>query len=544
MKKTLFLIIFLFIAHYSFSQEYQIAKADKESNLGNTKTAIEMYLIALDSSSQSWEKSLIYYRIGECYDDLIDFDYAIKYYKLSYKADNEDKETLLKIANSLKRNTQYSESLKYFKKYKNKGENKEEAERQIKAIKTITKWISEPTPHKVVLNKSLSSPYFDYSPFFISPDNTSMIFTSSRAFPDRISQVGLKTNLFYSAKKDNLWSNPIPLDTSINKADNEGVVTMDTKRKVVFFTRCQKKQEDEWVCDIYYSFMDGELIGEPILLNIERPDVKGLAFGHPSFSNELDLLFFASNLPGGYGGKDIWVMKYDRKLDSWSKPHNLGPEINTAEDELFPFIAKDSTLYYSSKGGVTLGGLDIFKASRKGDLMWGNSENMKYPINSAGDDFGIILTSSSNSGYFSSDRKGGLGKDDIYEFELIDNKSVEQKQQEIFPVIENKNLHAITQLFNKEACVINIDSLKLTNFKVFPNPNNGMFALVLKTNQAAPLTFRIHSTLGHLVYSETFQMGVGNFTKNFNINTQSPGIYYLQILYNCKSIYTEKLIIK
>jgi peptidoglycan-associated lipoprotein len=123
-------------------------------------------------------------------------------------------------------------------------------------------------------------------------------------------------------------------------------------------------------------------------------------------------------MPGGYGGKDLWYISYDKKAKSWSRPKNLGDKINTNGDEMFPYVHKDGSLFFASSGHSGLGGLDIFKAESTGDLQWDNVTNMQYPINSSSDDFGIIYEKGKDKGFFTSNRPGGKGKDDIYSFQM------------------------------------------------------------------------------------------------------------------------------
>ena len=140
------------------------------------------------------------------------------------------------------------------------------------------------------------------------------------------------------------------------------------------------------------------------------------SFAHPSLSSDGKVLYFSSDMKGGYGGKDIWYIK-KVKRDEWSEPINLGDEINTSGNELFPFIHADGSLYFSSDGHVGMGGLDIFKATFDAENNLRSVDNMNSPINSSNDDFGIIFEDEEEKGYLSSNRVGSKG-DDIYRFNL------------------------------------------------------------------------------------------------------------------------------
>jgi outer membrane protein OmpA-like peptidoglycan-associated protein len=144
-------------------------------------------------------------------------------------------------------------------------------------------------------------------------------------------------------------------------------------------------------------------------------------------------------MPGGQGGKDIWMTTYSKRSRSWGDPVNLGTTINTEDDEMFPFIHEDGTLYFSSNGHTGLGGLDIFYT--KGEATdWSDPINMKTPINSGADDFSVILEKDKESGYFSSNREGGRGQDDIYRFymnPLIFNLSGVVRNQKTKEVLRN-----------------------------------------------------------------------------------------------------------
>ncbi|HEY4799201.1 MAG TPA: OmpA family protein, partial [Bacteroidia bacterium] len=159
---------------------------------------------------------------------------------------------------------------------------------------------------------------------------------------------------------------------------------------------------------LYWSKHDGGW-SKPVMMPFASNDY---ATGHPSLSKDGQYLYFSSNMPGGLGGTDIWVSK--REGDSWGAPQNLGPDINTKNDETFPYISSENILFFSSNGHPGFGGLDIFSSAMKNGK-WSKPTNLMPPINSTGDDFGIVFKGD-NSGYFSSNRAGGKGSDDLYGF--------------------------------------------------------------------------------------------------------------------------------
>ncbi|WP_421825946.1 OmpA family protein [Larkinella sp.] len=136
--------------------------------------------------------------------------------------------------------------------------------------------------------------------------------------------------------------------------------------------------------------------------------------GHPALSPDDTKLYFVSDMPGGFGGTDLYVVEF--RDGQWSPPVNMGKEINTEGNEMFPFVDENSNLYFSSDGHEGLGGLDLFYAELREGIAFKGVQNMGYPINSEKDDFGLITTRNRTSGYFSSNRKRGVSDDNIYSF--------------------------------------------------------------------------------------------------------------------------------
>lgn len=198
---------------------------------------------------------------------------------------------------------------------------------------------------------------------------------------------------------------------------HDGPVSLSKDGKEIFFTRNN-------ILDGKIARSDKGIIGLKIMSATldgnDWKDVKGVPFNsdeynvcHPALSADGTKLFFASDLPGGFGGMDLYVSFMES--GRWAPPINLGSTINTEGNEVFPFIHEDGTLFYSSDGLAGLGGLDVYATREKGGV-WEVPGNIGFPINSNKDDFGLVFNAEKTFGYFSSDRDGGAGLDDIYSF--------------------------------------------------------------------------------------------------------------------------------
>ena len=215
-----------------------------------------------------------------------------------------------------------------------------------------------------------------------------------------------------SLDQKGMWSEPLLLDATglINTKANEGAATMNSTFNRLYFTRCETEKSRESGCQIWVS-NKGEgrwTKPEPIILIKDST----LAIGHPAVSSDELTIIYSCEKVGGFGGKDLWMSTRRNKNEAFGPAVNLGSVINTPGDELFPTLVGDSVLYFSSNGHIGMGGLDIFKSSLVGGR-WAKPQNLRPPINSSGDDFAIIFAPGEDRGYFSSNRNGGRGGDDI-----------------------------------------------------------------------------------------------------------------------------------
>ena len=392
-------------------------EADASFDRGEYYTAIMQYKKAYSKERNNVAKARIIFQTAECYRGVNDTKQAEIWYKKAVKVKYPDPVALLYLAESKKSNGKYDEALVEFQNYATKIPNDPRGSDGLKSCELAQEWIENPTRYEVYNVVALNSTDADFAPTFSKRGFKSIIFTSSRSGSMGTEIDGTTGQNFtdlWQSKLDSKgsWSTPISMGEGINTNDNEGVATMDAKFRILYYTRCPIIKDTEVNCKILFSKKKGVSIddGEVITLG---PDT--ITFGHPSITRDNLKLFFSSNLSGGYGGKDIWMVSREDKKADWGEPFNLGPDVNTVGDEMFPYIHADGSLYFSSNGIPGMGGLDIFMTLFK-DNYWGNVTNLKYPINSEGDDFGILFEGMGNRGFFTSNRKGGKGGDDIYQF--------------------------------------------------------------------------------------------------------------------------------
>jgi peptidoglycan-associated lipoprotein len=216
----------------------------------------------------------------------------------------------------------------------------------------------------------------------------------------------------------------VKLGLEVNTEGNEGAPIFNSKRTLMFFTRCPSEKKKVYACDIWVSKKVGNNFSEPVMLALKPAPGKEdtITVGHPALTPNEDALVFATNWKGAghKGGKDLYMVKIDKDGKPSGQPVNLGADVNTAKDELFPFVRFDGSLYFASNGHSGMGGMDMYRAEKTGENTWGQVENLKAPLNSASDDFAIVFDGENDKGFFTSNRPGGKGQDDIWRFYMPD----------------------------------------------------------------------------------------------------------------------------
>jgi len=397
---------------------------------------------------------------------------------------------------------QYAPALQHLEKYLSyPGIGKRDssfAYKLVKDCKFSLNALQHPVPFKPVgLGPEINTPDDEYSPVATADEKT-LIFTR---------QIARNEDFYQSTMKDGKWQTATYLSNKINTPTfNEGSASISQDGKFLFFTGCNRP-DGLGRCDIYVAQKKGDGWDKPFDLS---PPVNTPGWeSQPSISADGRTLYFVSDRKGGYGGYDIWKSALTDK--GWGEPENLGPNINTAYNEEYPFIhADDSTLYFCSNGWPGMGGQDLFVSKLGKDGKWQKPENLGYPINTNGDESGLSVSADGSKAYFSSNNLNGAGGFDIYTFEMpvsIRPRIVTYVKGIVADVKTKQPLGAAVEIIDLQS--------NLPVYQDYSDEQKGDFLATLKTGKNYGLNI---SKDGYLFYSENFSL-VGHAANNpFNIS--------------------------
>ncbi len=392
------------------------ARAEAVFEAGEYFEAIDLYKNAYNKVSDKEQKTAILFKIGDCYRILGEARSAELWYKKAVREDYQDPIIFLRYGQMMLVNEKYEEAEEQFEKYMALVPDDPRGGIGVESCQAAIVWTENPTGYIVENMRYFNSRQRDFSPAYVNAAFTEILFTSTREDAtgnDTHGATGQNFADIFASSMDRKgkWSVPVPVEI-LNSEFEDGTPCISSDFSTLYFTRCKKGKNQQLGCQIYRAGADGGGWSEP--------QVEFEAFGdsittaHPAISPDGSTLYFVSDMPGGLGENDIWKVASDG--GGWSDPVNLGEEINTPGNELYPFIHSDGTLYFSSDSRIGLGGLDIYKATQDETGGW-MVENMKPPINSPEDDFGIVFETDVERGFFSSARKG-RGNDEIFSFVL------------------------------------------------------------------------------------------------------------------------------
>ncbi|HNW99280.1 MAG TPA: OmpA family protein [Bacteroidales bacterium] len=538
--RSIAVAITIFAFSFSLSAQTSLQKAKSLMASHEYSQAIDSYKEYFKTNPPTIENAR---EMAECYMMLRDTKSVEVWLSKVTSFDGFTANDVLNYANVLKSNSKYEEAMLQYKRYSEiNPKMKDKADDLILSCKNSLEWIADPAYFNVINAKAFNSTYSEFglitfndgyiisSDRFITGSTLSEKQTdgcsgnayfklyyiptesSSLNSPDSvynqnnaegISKTGMSASPdfipFVSSypEYNNIQLMDPVLISGLNDEYHNALCTFDKTTNTIYFTRAKKRRINErpinsdptsWfnyaIEKKYTNFLE---IYSAHYQNDKWFDIKPFQYnkaseysiGHPAISPDGQVLYFASDMPGGYGKTDIY---YSSKQSdgSWSKPMNAGDKINTEGEESYPYVDSEGMLYFSSDGHPGMGGLDIFSSSGSKDN-WEQPVNLKYPINSAKDDFSVFYTDPGKSGYFASNRDGGKGEDDIYYFipepitKLILAGVVKQR-------LEDNSIEVL-----KEAN-IKMDNKTTNATGILTSNNDGKFYANLECNSAYDLT--------------------------------------------------------
>ncbi len=482
---------------YYANNKFEFAKMPLEDAIIKDPSFIEAYILL----SEVYYEQENYQKQAEYLEEAVGIDstfYVLSYYNLGVANFYQDK---------------FDDAAKWFTKYydvtkSSKGKARVEAWR--KKLEFAKKTKSNPMHIEAVnLGPAINSKYNEYWPS-VTADDKIMVYTVlvPRDTAMMVSQfTPAMANYFHEdffrSIKDNSgdWGKRAALPSPINSNMNEGAQSLSADGNWMFFTACGRS-DSRGSCDIYFSYRTEYGWSAP--KNIGPPVNTPYWESQPSFSADGRTLYFASSREGGKGGNDIWKADLlGLKTDGtpfFGNPVNLGDSINTYANEAAPFIHQDNkTLYFSSTGWPGLGEMDIFMSRLDENGQFQKAQNLGYPINSSGDDIGLVVTANGQKAYFASERLGeSYGGKDIYSFAMpkeLQPTPVSYVKGRVFDMETKEKLKASFELKDLETKKMVVQASS-TDF-------SGEFLICLPIGSSYALNV---SKKGYLFYSDHFDM--------------------------------------
>ncbi|MDR1370450.1 MAG: OmpA family protein [Dysgonamonadaceae bacterium] len=421
LKKILFpLSLLAFLLLFS-CKSAKLSDAVAKQEKGEYYDAAQIYrkVYGKTSSKKRYLRGAIAFQMGECFRETNNSQRALGAYQNSIRYEYPDSISILHSAQMLQHLGKYTDATKRYQEFLTLNPNSVLAQNGIAGCEASIEWNKNPIRYAVKRMDKLNSREGEFSPMLSGDKHDELYFTSSRkgATGDEKSGItGQKNNDLFLVKQNEKgeWLKPEAIESELNTEFDEGTPSFPETGSTMYYTFCSEDEATPRTAEIYKSSRSGAKWGPGEKVEIFKDST--IMTAHPAVSPDEMYLYFASDALGGYGGKDIWRIPV-RDIGS-SYPENLGPEINTPGDETFPYVRNDNVIYFASNGHPGMGGLDLFKAVYNSKTEKWRIENMKSPINSMGDDFGITFAGDEEKGYFSSNRNDGKGLDHIYSFEL------------------------------------------------------------------------------------------------------------------------------
>jgi tetratricopeptide (TPR) repeat protein len=444
MKFSLATCLLLFVASLQLSAQATLEKAEKELELKSYNLALKSYRSLLMKSPNDMS---LYPKIAECYFYTNQPEKAVEYYSKTYLKEGLEPADLINLGKSLMMTAEYDKAKAIFSRLADKNDD---AAVHYTGVCDFAKEAAKLPPSFAINPLNTNTTASDFAPAFYG---NKLVFASSRIDLKR-RDMQLKSawdgaaenQLFIATILDggNLVQ-PKLLRSDLNNQYNEAPAAFSTETKTVVYCRNNFTDGQRQIpgTDLQLSLYSGTVSENNDWQNEKSLPVNSSdhSVGFPSISANGNTIYFASDMDGGFGGFDIYSIT--REDDSWSLPYNLGKEVNTAGNEITPFISGTS-LYFASDYRAGLGGFDCFKTERVRKNEWKNVVHLGTGVNSAADDYGLIFDTKKNVGYFVSNREGGKGKEDIY----IMSKETDKFEIEVVNATDEKPIEGATLDFS------------------------------------------------------------------------------------------------
>lgn len=422
MKKAVYIIACLLLTAVAAGcRTPKLSEADAQFQRGEYYDASVTYKKVynkLRKKEERPQRGEVAFKMGRCYRLLNMSARASAAFQNALRYEYPDSTTHFMLAQALHADGKYAAALRSYDKYLEFCPDDSLAINCAEGCRTAHEIRARGSRYVVKQAKLFNSRRADFCPMYLGADCDQIYYTSTteKATGDKKSEItGMKNaDVFFSKKNEKgEWERPEPVEGELNTEFDEGIVAFSPDAQTMYLTKARRELNAPTSVEIYTSTRSDAKWSAPVKFEITADTLS--TFGHPAVSPDGEYLYFVSDMPGGYGGKDIWRISLKERQGSLV---NLGPDINTEGNDDFPYVRSDGSLYFSSDGHPGMGGLDIFRATAVGDpadLRW-KVENMGFPINSAGDDFGITF-GTGEDGFFSSNRGDARGYDHIYSFE-------------------------------------------------------------------------------------------------------------------------------
>ncbi len=422
MKKAVYIIVCLLLTAVAAGcRTPKLSEADAQFQRGEYYDASVTYKKVynkLRKKEERPQRGEVAFKMGRCYRLLNMSARASAAFQNALRYEYPDSTTHFMLAQALHADGKYAAALRSYDKYLEFCPDDSLAINCAEGCRTAQEIRARGSRYVVKQAKLFNSRRADFCPMYLGADCDQIYYTSTteKATGDKKSEItGMKNaDVFFSKKNEKgEWERPEPVEGELNTEFDEGIVAFSPDAQTMYLTKARRELNAPTSVEIYTSTRSDAKWSAPVKFEITADTLS--TFGHPAVSPDGEYLYFVSDMPGGYGGKDIWRISLKERQGSLV---NLGPDINTEGNDDFPYVRSDGSLYFSSDGHPGMGGLDIFRATAVGDpadLRW-KVENMGFPLNSAGDDFGITF-GKGEDGFFSSNRGDARGFDHIYSFE-------------------------------------------------------------------------------------------------------------------------------